>query len=351
MKQKKFKLSEALFTAAALMLAFLISVVFGYFFDAQSVIPMIFVLAVFLISFRCQGYFWGIVASLLGVLVVNYAFTFPYYRLDLITPVNMACAAVMIVVAIMTGTLTTKLKKQEKLRADRDHERMRGNLLRAVSHDLRTPLTSIYGACSTVAENYDQLTRSQHLQLLNDATKDAEWLVRMVENLLSVTRFDSGGVALNKFPTVLEELIDNVLVKFKKRCPETEVLVTIPDSFVSVPMDAMLIDQVLLNLLENAVHHAKGMTKLQLNVTLTGKYARFCVEDDGCGIPPEKLDMLFTGYLSPDTSADSSRSNMGIGLSVCSAIIKAHGGEITAENKPDGGARFIFLLEREDDGE
>ena len=98
-------------------------------------------------------------------------------------------------------------------------EKMRANLLRAVSHDLRTPLTSIYGACSTVIDNYDSLGREQKIKLLSEACADAQWLNRMVENLLSVTRIDADGVAIQKTPTVLEELVDTVLVRFQKLHP------------------------------------------------------------------------------------------------------------------------------------
>ena len=113
-------------------------------------------------------------------------------------------------------------------------------------------------------------------------------------------------------------------------------------------MDSILIEQVLLNLLENAVFHAKGMTELILSVSLVGDKAVFEVSDNGCGIPEEALNRIFTGsYKKSAAPVDGTRSNMGIGLSVCAAIIKAHGGEITAENRIGGGAVFHFSLERE----
>jgi len=303
---------------------------------------------VFLVSWRTQGYLWGLVASFLSVLAVNWAFTYPYWAFDLISPECITSAVVMLIVAIVTGALTTRLKQQEKLRADAELERMRGNLLRAVSHDLRTPLTSIYGACSVIVENFDTIPREKQLQLLQEICNDAQWLNRMVENLLSVTRVDGGRVRLTKKSTVLEELIDALLVKFHKHYPRQTVQVQIPEDFVSIPMDAVLIEQVLMNLLENAVFHARGMENLWLRVQLQDTKALFTVADDGCGIPAERMAQLFTGYAGSGTPADSGRSNMGIGLSVCSAIIKAHGGWIRAANRPEGGAEFTFMLEMEE---
>ena len=151
---------------------------------------------------------------------------------------------------------------------------------------------------------------------------------------------------------LLDELIDSVLMKFSKKHPSQKVITRIPDDFVDIPMDSILIEQVLLNLLENAVFHAKGMTELTLSVSLVGDKAVFEVADNGCGIPDDALQKIFTGsYEKSAAPVDGTRSNMGIGLSVCAAIIKAHGSEITAENRIGGGAVFRFSLERECDDE
>lgn len=345
-------IKDAAFSILTVVGAFVLNLLMQKWFSTQSLIPMIFVLGVFLISWRTQGYFWGIAASLVSVLAVNYAFTFPYYAFDLISPECVASAVVMLVVSTLTSMLTTQIKHQEKIKAEAERERMRGNLLRAVSHDLRTPLTSIYGACSTVVENYDTLKREQHLKLLKDVQDDSEWLIRMVENLLSVTRIDGERVQVQKTPTVLEELIDAVLVKARKRWPEQKIYVDIPEEFVSIPMDAMLMEQVLVNILENAVLHAKDMTTLSIHVTCRDGVAHFCISDDGCGIAPERMEQLFTGYLDrKDAPADSGRKNMGIGLSVCATIVKAHGSEIYAKNREPHGAEFCFALEMEDTDE
>ena len=350
MNKKQF-LADGLFTAAALIAAFLVNLFLVNQFDTKTLIPMIFVLGVFLISWRTQGYFFGIVSSLISVLAVNWAFTYPYWAFDLISPECISSAVVMLIVSTVTGALTTRLKQQEKLKAEAEKERMRGNLLRAVSHDLRTPLTSIYGSCSAIIENFDSIPKQKQLMLLKDIQADSQWLNRMVENLLSVTRVEADTVRLSKHSVVLEELIDALLVKFHKHYPAQTVQVSIPEDFVSIPMDPVLIEQVLMNLLENAVFHARGMRNLWLRVQIKNKYAVFSVEDDGCGISEDRMIHLFTGFLDREVPADSARSNMGIGLSVCKTIIMAHGSELKAWNRPGGGATFSFALEMEDVGD
>lgn len=140
MISKKHIFSDSLFTVVILVTGFLVNLFLVEQFDTKTMTPMVFVLGVFLVSWRTQGYVFGFAASLISVLAVNWAFTYLYWAFDLILPECISSAAVMLIVSSMTGALTTRLKKQEKLKAEAEKERMRGNLLRAVSHDLRTPL-------------------------------------------------------------------------------------------------------------------------------------------------------------------------------------------------------------------
>ena len=307
---------------------------------SQALVPAVFVLAVDLAALLTEGYAYGIAASLISVLAVNFVFTAPYFEFSLTMPENILSALIMLAVTIITSTLITQRKRQEQARSETARETMRANLLRAISHDLRTPLTTIYGSCSAIIENYDRLTKAQQIKLLGEVQEEADWLIRMVENLLSVTRIDGGKVRILKTPTVLEELIDSVLIKFRKRYPGQAVRVDIPEEFLSIPMDAVLIEQVIINLLENAVQHARDMTELWLRVYCKEGKAVFEVADNGCGIPRDRLDSLFDGRMD---GADGHK-NMGIGLSVCATIIRAHGGVITGENDPRGGAVFRFAL-------
>ena len=151
----------------------------------------------------------------------------------------------MIIIAILTGTLTTKLKAHEAIKAESERERMRANLLRAISHDLRTPLTTIYGASSALREKGDSLSKEQQDTILKSIQEDSKWLIKMVENLLSITRIGDGRIKIIKTPVVLDELIDSVMTKFKAGYPDRDVQVHVPDEIIIIPMDAILIEQVI----------------------------------------------------------------------------------------------------------
>ncbi len=347
---KKFykTLAEILFATVVLAVFFGICILIENLFETSALIPAVFALAVFLISLLTSGYIPGVFASLMSVLALNFAFTFPYFKFNFSIPENMVSAIIMLAITIMSSALTIKVKQQEKMKAESAREKMRANLLRAVSHDLRTPLTTIYGSSSAIVEKCDDLTKAQMLQLATGIRDDSQWLIGMVENLLSVTRIDNNGVKIIKTSTVLEELIDIVLVRFKKRYPNQKINVDIPDEFISIPMDAVLIEQVIVNILENAVQHAVGMTELTLKVFTVGQKAIFEIYDDGCGIEKERLQGIFTGYFEKkDVPVDNQKRNMGIGLSVCASIIKAHDGCITVENRKTGGCCFRFALDME----
>ena len=349
MQPHKFRIRDVAVTIGILSLCFFASVLMQDVFDIPEQVTTTFAFAVFLISLMTDGYFYGLTAALASVLLVNYAFTFPYFAFNFMIPSNFVSAVVMTVIAFLTSTLTTQVKRQEAIKAETEKERMRANLLRAISHDLRTPLTAIYGSSSVLRENGDTLTPEQRDKMLRGIQEDSQWLVQMVENLLSITRIDSGSVRLNKISTALDELIDSVIVKFRNRYPDRKVILELPEELIIIPMDALLIQQVLTNILENAVHHGGNPSQIRLRVTVEDHNAVFEISDDGQGIDPERLPKIFTGYYdNRDGAVDTARRNAGIGLSVCATIIRAHGGTISAENAPTGGAVFRFTLNTED---
>lgn len=338
------------FTVIVLGVFFCLSLWVEKVFQTYSPIPALFALAVFFVSLVTEGYIYGIAASLVSVLALNFAFTFPYFKFNFTIPENMVSAVIMLSITIISSTLTTKIRNIEKLRVETEKEKMRANLLRSVSHDLRTPLTTIYGSSSVIVEQYDSLNEEQIKQLIMGIQEDSQWLIGMVENLLSITKIDGSKVKLIKKQTVLEELIDSVLIRFKKRYPKQAISVEIPDEFIMIPMDALLIEQVIGNLLENAMLHATGMTKIWLKVFREKDNVIFQVIDDGCGIPKERMNNIFTGYYEKrEVPADSKKRNMGIGLSVCASIIKAHEGSITVKNLEPKGCCFQFTLKMEEE--
>lgn len=317
------------------------------FSEADTHVPLIFVLAVVLVSRFTEGYVYGILASMTAVIGVNYIFTYPYFEINFSLMGYPLTFVVMLGVACVVSALTTQIKKQEKIRLEVEKEKMRGNLLRAVSHDIRTPLTSIVGSTSALIENKDDLSEEMKKELVEDIRSEAQWLIRIVENLLSITRIDSdtGEAKIDKQEELVEEIISSAVLKFKKRFSEIKVTVIQPEELIMVPMDGILIEQVLVNLLENAAVHGKRTSEIDIMVEEETGMVKVSVEDNGIGIKEASLMRIFDGNMqSEEGTVSDSKRNMGIGLSVCKTIIKAHKGNMKAENKETGGARFTFWL-------
>lgn len=305
----------------------------------------IFVLAVLLISRLTNGYLFGLAASVVGVIAVNYTFTYPYGAIDFTLSGYPLTFLTFLMVSVVTSAMTTQVKQQERLRAENEKEKMRANLLRSVSHDIRTPLTSIVGSTSAILEN-PSISRAEQEDLLRDVRDEAQWLIRVVENLLSVTRIGENGQAqITKKEEAAEEILGEVARKFRKRFPNVSITVEAPRKLLMVPMDAILIEQVLVNLLENAMRHGETTTCISLLVRRQEKMAKFCVRDNGRGIPGDQLPCLFDGTLKcSETPSGDGKRDMGLGLMVCLTIVRAHGGVMEARNLEGGGAEFTFCL-------
>ena len=338
------KAKDALICAGILVSATGLSVVLsGIYNDNNPFATPVFILAVALIARLTDGYLYGIAASIVGTFCVNYMFTYPFWEFD-VTPAGYPLTfSMMLVVSIIIGTLTTQIKKQEQLRFEAEREKMYANLLRAVAHDIRTPLASILGASSALkAQN---LSAESTADLVESIERDAQWLVRVTENLLSVTRIAGGDISLRTTDEVLEEIVGSAIVKYRRTPGALPVHVSMPESILIVPMDATLIEQVLINLFDNVSAHANTATGIWLEIEDMKEFVALTLEDDGTGIPSTKINRIFGGEshkLSQSRSDD--RRNMGIGLSVCQSIIHAHGGELTAGPSSRGGAAFRFTL-------
>lgn len=333
---------------------YLISVVFCLVlrnFDPNndtSYVSMIFLLDVFLTAMLTDGFFFSLTIAVFAVLSVDYIFTPPFWEVSFTLAGFPLTFLVMMTICVATGIVTSRAKKVSEMEREAEREKIHSNLLRAVSHDIRTPLTGIVGATNVLLEQDDTLTPQQRRELLKNANEEAQWLIHIVENLLSITRIGAGEDAqVTKTPEAAEEVIEGAVGKFRRRYPQIDVEVRLPEEFFLVPMDPLLIQQVMTNLLENAAVHGVTTTRVAVSLEKRGKWARFTVCDNGRGIPEGRLHNLFDGTQSAQ-KGDSTRS-MGIGLSVCKTVVAAHRGKIKGENIKGSGARFTVDLPLEED--
>lgn len=241
--------------------------------------------------------------------------------------------------------------EQRQILVESEKEKMRSNLLRAISHDLRTPLTGILGASSAILESGDMLDKATHDKLVANIREDSQWLIRMVENLLSVTRISDGAMKVEKRLEMAEEIVAEAVSRIRSRFPGQKISVRVPDEPLMVPMDGTLIEQVVINLLENAAKHSVGGSPIEVEVSTDGRAASFEVTDHGSGIAEQEFPYLFESYVPNGKRSSDSTRGMGIGLSICMSIVKAHHGKMEAANRESGGAVFRFTLPLEGETE
>ena len=262
--------------------------------DSDSAVPMVFMLAVLLVARLTDGFLFSLVATVVSVIGVNYAFTYPYFAFNVTITGYPLTFVTMFAVSIVVGMLTDQVKRQERVKSEAEKEKM-----------------------------------------IREAEGEAEAIL------------NEGAVQIDKVPQAAEEIAAEAVGKFKKRFNTLPVRVSVPDELLMVPMDATLIEQVLINLMENAVLHAEGATEIELRIRREGDLAQFSVLDNGAGIEPAVLPKLFEEMFphAGELRGDGRRS-MGIGLSVCMSIVRAHGGTMKAKNRATGGACVSFVLPR-----
>ena len=239
-------------------------------------------------------------------------------------------------------------RHQQSILMEKELEHMRTDFLRAISHDFRTPLTGIIGACTALSGDDGALDGGDRHALVDSIGEEAAWLLRMVENLLSVTRVGSSGPKLHKTPEPVEEVLSEALERTRKRFPALQIRIDQPGRCVMVPMDATLILQVLMNLIENACKYSSPDGVIDVTVTEEAGAVRFTVRDYGCGLSGEWLSHPFT---PASYRAHDQRYGMGLGLSICRSVVTAHGGQIEAGNASSGGAVITFTLPKGEDDE
>ncbi|MEA4887933.1 MAG: DUF4118 domain-containing protein [Clostridiaceae bacterium] len=321
----------------------------------DSIVIMLYLLSVFLISRFTAGYWYGAVSALLAVILFNFFFTEPYFSFNAYDPKYPLIFAIMLIVSIITSATTVRIRYaaeekirqaniQEKSRQIIENEKLRGTILRSISHDLRTPLTSITGSISMLLDTEGTLSSEDRKKLLEDVYHESVWLNRFVENLLSLTRIDDNLMKLKICPELIEEIVGETLVIIRRRLGKRSIKVNTPADPVAVWMDSALIEQVLINLLDNAIAHTKENGEITITVICDQDQAKFSVWNNGPNIPPDVLDRIFERYFVGNEERYDSRRGMGLGLSICQSIIRAHQGVLVAENHPDGGAVFTFTI-------
>lgn len=227
-------------------------------------------------------------------------------------------------------------------------EKLRSNLLRSISHDLRTPLTSISGNASNLLSNDEKFDEKTKKQLYTDIYDDSMWLISLVENLLSVTKIEEGKLNIRLQAELLDEIITEALLHIGRKKSEHSIIYKAPEEFILVRADARMIIQVVINIVDNAIKYTQIGSEIIISAKKQGNKAVVCIKDNGPGIPDDIKPHVFDMFYSGAKNIADSRRSMGLGLSLCKSIITAHGGEIELTDNIPRGAVFTFSLPAEE---
>ena len=235
-------------------------------------------------------------------------------------------------------------EEKEKAAVLAKNEQLRANLLRSISHDLRTPLTSISGNADTLLHSYNVLDEQTRKQIFTDIYDDAQWLTGLVENLLSITKIADGSVKLRLSDQVVDDIVSEALRHIDRRSAEHHITVDCGDEPLLVRVDAGLIMQVLINLVNNAVKYTPAGSNIRITAIPQDNMAEICVSDNGPGIPDELKERVFEMFFTGGNPIGDSRRSLGLGLTLCQAIIHAHNGEMTLKDNSPHGCIFSFTV-------
>lgn len=239
-------------------------------------------------------------------------------------------------------------KEKELAAVFAKNEQLRANLLRAISHDLRTPLTSISGNASNLLSNYERLDEETRAQVYADIFDDSQWLISLVENLLSVTRIEQGRLNFNMSVQLMDEVIVEALKHVSRKGQEHKIRFECKDELLLVPMDAKLIIQVIINLVDNAVKYTPVGSEINITAERVDNLVSVSISDNGNGIPDNAKSKVFEMFYTGERKIADSHRSLGLGLPLCKSIIVAHGGEITLTDNAQGGCVFTFTLPSEE---
>ena len=240
------------------------------------------------------------------------------------------------------------LREEENNRIQMERERLKSTLLRSISHDLRTPLTGIGSNAGFLCDNIGIIDQDTVRGMLKDICKDTEWLSTMVENLLNLTRIQEGRLDINKTKEVVDDIIGSAVKLVSKRVGTHRLKTKTPEEILLFSVDGRLFIQVLVNLLDNAFRHSGEGTTVTISAERVGNNIRFQVSDDGVGIPEGKMAQIFDNFFTTAYQDGDRQRGVGLGLTICKAIVEAQGGRISAFNNSAGGATFSVEMPMED---
>lgn len=319
---------------------------------SEANIIMVYILGVLIIAAITSHQIYSLVSTIVSVIVFNFFFTVPRYTLlayDKDYPITFV---IMFLAAFLTGTLAVRLKKtvreSERAAVLVQKEQLRTSLLRTLSHDLRTPLTAISGHASNLLSKEVVLDEETKERLYQDIYNDSIWLIDLVENLLSMTKMSEDGLNEHFTAELLDEVIVEAVNHIGRKKEEHKIIVNMKDEFLIIKMDARLIMQVLVNLIDNALKYTQKDSIIIITAEKKEKKVIVSVADNGPGVSDEKKPFVFDLFYSGAKSITDSRKSMGLGLSLCESIINAHGGEIWLTDNIPYGAVFTFSLPAEE---
>ena len=235
-------------------------------------------------------------------------------------------------------------KEKELAAVLAENEQLRANLLRAISHDLRTPLTAISGNASNLISNASSFDEQTKLSIYNDIYNDSMWLINLVENLLSITRLEEGRMNLNFTAELIDEVVAEAVKHVHMRQGGQKITVVHKDEFLLAKMDTRLIIQVIINILDNAIKYTPKDSMITITTEKQKDKAIISIADNGAGIPDELKERVFDMFYTGANKLADSRRSIGLGLALCKSIISVHGGEIFVKDNVPSGAIFTFTL-------
>lgn len=309
---------------------------------------MIYILGVLFVAIFSEGNAVSVLFSVICVATYNFFFTSPRFSLAVFDLKYIVTFIIMLAISVIVSSMTFNLKKKlmeinlltmEKFKIEKEKERetLKATMLRSVSHDLRTPLTSIGSGAELLLENQN-LTEAEQRAILKNISEGARWTIRLVENLLLLTKVESKNLAIHLEDEAVEEIIPQAIRNIAEIKGDREIYVEIPKELMLVKMDATLIIQLISNILQNAIKFTKDDGKIRIQVFNTGRESVFRIYNDGEKLTDEQVEKIFDLYYT-----NSDRASTGIGLAVCKAIVIAHKGKISARNS-DAGVVFEFSL-------